>query len=154
LFGIFSSKKVVYEDEERFVLKSPWWVFALLIVLFLIMLFFIINWLQEDDISRIIRTFVFVILGFIWYPIFRNSIFRPVMPGTGDLSVNRLQAILLSLCIADWIMLGLAIPVITVYKKRKTVYSKGLSRTKKYGLNEPFKVLVYPKRHNPYLLFF
>ena len=138
-FNIFSSRKIVFDDQQQMILKSPQWLKYLYIVLSVFKILFFIYWLlnaTSDLVINLLQNFPRIFGAFI-----ASIHVRPL---------NKVMLILTILFIFDIYEIVWTNKTIIINKETRVIYQKGFYKTKMYGLSEgPFYIIIKKKGLNP-----
>ena len=138
-FNIFSSRKIVFDDEQQMILKSPKWVKYLYIVLSVFKILFFIYWLlnaTSDLVINLLQNFPRIFGAFI-----ASIHVKPL---------NKVMLILTILFIYDIYEIVWTNKTFIINKETRVIYQKGFYKTKMYGLSEgPFYITIKKKGLNP-----
>ena len=137
------SKKIVLEDQDKFVLKSPRWVLALYLVLGLLKIPYFIFWGINLSGLKLLNFLINI-------PYFFIPAFTP-FPATW---ANVLMIVLLAFFIYDVYMVFSTLKTIVFIKETKIIRMKGILKNKSYQLGDHFYIKVRNKGLYPNFVLF
>lgn len=143
LTDIIISKKIVLEDQDKFVLKSPGWVLALYLVLGLLKIPYFIFWGINLSGLKLLNFLINI-------PYFFIPAFTP-FPATW---ANVLMIVLLAFFIYDVYMVFSTLKTIVFIKETKIIRMKGILKNKSYQLGDHFYIKVRNKGLYPNFVLF
>ena len=139
ILDIFTSRKIVFDDQHKTILKSPKWLKYLYIVLSVFKILFFIYWLlnaTSDLVINLLQNFPRIFGAFI-----ASIHVRPL---------NKVMLILTILFIFDIYEIVWSNKTIIINKETRVIYQKGFYKTKMYRLSEgPFYIIIKKKGLNP-----